>query len=308
MRICHDTLTNKGCGSINANWRKQCEHCSLPLDRALIIHDPGEKIRHYRILNVIGYGRFGAVYAAEAIADKSVQIALKETIHNTSLRTFQREFVALRDLEHANLCGYYGTFVERDRGYLVMELIPGQSLQDILLRQPEVVPGQRTPLPQALVIDQYARQLCAVLDYLHSRERPVLHRDIKPANIRITPDGVIKLVDFGLLKLVGEETHPDISGIGTIPYAPPEQHGGGGQRTDQRSDVYSLCATLYHLLTGVAPLPAIERLTHKPDPLVPIQQLNPAVAPHIARAIIKGMHLSRRMRFESIQELYHELF
>lgn len=307
MRICYDVLTTRGCGTANGDQNETCSHCAMPLDNALVLHNPGDRVRHYRITRVIGYGRFGAVYEAVAIIDSSVRIALKETLHPDSVSSFRREFESLKHLKHTNLCPYYGTFVQQGRGYLVMELIPGQSLQDVLNQRGVIGEQRRLPLPETLVIGSYAMQLCDALAYLHGQQPPIIHRDIKPANIRVTPQGVIKLVDFGLLKHMGDETHPDIRGIGTVPYAPPEQYGGGNWHTDQRSDIYSLCATLYHLLTGVEPPPAAQRLSASADPLQLPRALNETISPHVSDAIIQGMSLSKKGRFANVELLRHAL-
>lgn len=300
MRICSDIQTGKGCGAANLDDAETCRVCGMPLDQAARIYNPGNRVRHYTIKKVIGYGKFGAVYYAQAIIDPTVTVALKETLHADSTRTFQREFEALRQVDHPNLPHYYGAFTERGRGYLVMDLVPGQNLQDIIGKRALLPDGRREPLPEPLVVGCYGVQLCEALRYLHGQEQPILHRDIKPANIRITPEGLIKLVDFGLLKHAGTETHPDIRGIGTAPYAPPEQYSSSGNYTDQRSDIYSLCATLYHMLTGKAPPPASQRLGKVPDPLLPPRHYIPNLSAHVSDAIMIGLNLSKQDRYADI--------
>jgi serine/threonine protein kinase len=271
----------------------------MPLANTPRIYNPGERVRHYTIVSVIGFGKFGAVYEARAILDPTVCVALKETLHSNSTQIFRREFEALRQMQHPNLPHYYGSFVERKRGYLVMDLVPGQNLHDVLSQQPLLPDGYREPLPESLVMS-YAVQLCEALRYLHGQETPILHRDIKPANIRVTPNGLVKLVDFGLLKYAGKETHPDIRGIGTVPYAPPEQYTSSGNYTDQRSDIYSLSATLYHMLTGHEPPPASARIGKRPDPLLPPRYYVPELSPHVCDAIMIGMNLSKQDRYPDI--------
>ncbi len=294
MRICANVINGSGCGSYNPDTARECQHCKASLQHALRTLNPGSRVRHYSILRIIGYGRFGTVYEAVSPADPTRRLALKETLHPANTSSFQREYDVLRHLDHPNLCRYYNLFVEQTRGYLVMELIPGLSLQEMLKRQ--------SPLPADLVLGEYLPQLGAALEYLHSQPTPILHRDIKPANIRITPDGVVKLVDFGLLKRLHDETHPDIRGMGTAAYAPPEQYGGG-RNTDQRSDLYALAATLYHLLTGTLPPPATERLGMTPDPLQPAHQVNPQIAPRIAEVLQTALNLRRNDRFNTVREL-----
>ena len=112
------------------------------------------------------------------------------------------------------------------------------------------------PLPEKPVLI-WADQVLDALDYLHSQPRPIIHRDIKPGNIILTPQGKVKLVDFGLVKLydpTNPRTATAMKGMGTPEYTPLEQYAGGAGHTDARSDIYALGATLYHLLTGVIPV------------------------------------------------------
>lgn len=300
MRICYDLRTGTGCGAINPDQAGQCRTCALPLETALRVCNVGDPVRQYRIVRVIGYGKFGAVYQAQTAADQPLTVALKETLHPGSTHLFQREFEVLRQVQHPNLPRYYEAFVEQQRGYLVMDLVPGQCLQDVLSKRNTLKPGQKEPLPESLVVGCYALQLCAALRHLHEQEPPILHRDIKPANIRITPDGLIKLVDFGLVKHAGKKTSLDIRGIGTAPYAPPEQYSSSGDHTDQRSDIYSLSATLYHLITGIAPPAASDRLHATSDPLQPPLHYVPDLSPHISDALMVGLSLLKRDRYDDI--------
>ncbi len=261
------------------------------------IHQPGDFIGHYTILNVIGYGAFGAVYEAQDTLNPSVHVAIKETLKANTSRLFEREFAALRQTQHPNLPRYYETFTVGDRAYLAMDFVPGQNLLEMLKKRPRLADGRRRPLPESLVIRGYAVQLCSVLNYLHSQPEPILHRDIKPANVRVTPSGLLKLVDFGLLKYAGDETHPEIRGLGTASYAPLEQYSSNGILTDQRSDIYSLSAMLYHLLTGKTPIPVIHRISRAPDPLLPPLAYVPELAPHVSDAIMIGLSLSKQDRY-----------
>jgi WD40 repeat protein len=307
MRICCDVRTGNGCGTTNRDEARVCRACGRQLDAALQLYNPGEQVQQYQIVTIIGYGKFGAVYEAQALARPSLTVALKETLHPDSIRTFWREFAALRRVEHRNLPRYYDAFIEGERGYLVMELVPGRNLQDVLNQQPELIDGRSEPLPESLVIGSYAAQLCDALHYLHTLTPPVLHRDIKPANIRVTPDGVIKLVDFGLLKYEGDETHVDIRGIGTAPYSPLEQYASSGQYTDQRSDIYSLSAVLYHMLTGQVPMSASVRRSKASDPLPPPDFYVSSISPQVSDALMRGMSLDKQERYADVVSLKREL-
>jgi serine/threonine protein kinase len=283
--------TGSGCNAENRNDAHYCLQCGMRLRFALELHDPGAVIAPYRVLRVIGHGSFGAIYAAEDVRQPHRLVALKETFDSCSIGLFQKEFAALSRLQHCNLPRYDEMFVRQDNGYLAMELVPGQSLQDILDQNPG-------PLPESQVLG-YALQLCDVLSYLHSRQPPILHRDIKPANIRLTPEGRIKLVDFGLLKQGVQQTRMTIRGVGTPAYAPIEQYGHDCQSTVPQSDIYSLGATLYHMLTGQEPPPAPNRLGAN-DPLVHPQRYSPSLSKPVADALLTALKLFPQERHPDV--------
>lgn len=291
MKICHDQRNGTGCGSTNADSAQRCGQCGRPLNYALRLLNPGSSVNGYQIIRTIGHGGFGAVYEAQNIIPDPSTVALKETFNTDFITSFQGEFAVLRHLHHDNLPQYYATFVADENGYLVMELIPGQSLQEIQAQT------SGRPLRESQVLG-YAVQLCGVLTYLHRQSPPIIHRDIKPDNIRLTPDGLIKLVDFGLLKQGTGTTASSRRGL-TLAYAPIEQYGGQAEGTDARSDIYSLGATLYHLLTGQPPLPSTQRLAANDDPLPTPQTINPRITPHVSQAIMTAMALTRDRRFPS---------
>lgn len=254
----------------------------------------------YRIVRLIGHGGFGAVYEAENLR-QGLRVALKETFESGSIRSLQDEFTILRGLHHSNLPHYYEIFEFQGNGYLVMELVPGQSLEEVLDSQP----GQPLLESQAL---GYAMQVCDALTYLHSQNPPIIHRDIKPANIRLTPAGLVKLVDFGLVKQATGITPTSLRGLGTPGYAPIEQYGKiSGQHTDARSDVYALGATLYHLLTGQVPTPALDRLSMNPDPLIPVRQLNPQISLQVANAVNKATQILQKDRYADVTTMKQAL-
>lgn len=295
MLICRDQRNGTGCGAQNADDVEICAQCGRSLRYALALRNAGDRVGSFRIMRLIGHGGFGAVYEVEVIQRPAVHVTLKETFDTESIRSFEREFEVLRQLQHDNLPRYFQVFEANGSGFLVMELVPGQSLDDILRRQPG-------PVLEKLVL-QYADQLCDVLSYLHSQNPPIMHRDIKPANIRLTPEGLIKLVDFGLLKQGTETTRTNHQRAGTLSYAPLEQWIGG---TDQRSDIYGLGATLYHLATGTAPPPAGARSSGT-DPLVAPRELNSRISAPFSQAILTAMHMDRDQRFASAGAFHQEL-
>jgi serine/threonine protein kinase/thiol-disulfide isomerase/thioredoxin len=250
----------------------------------------------------LGQGGMGAVY--EVIDQRvSCLVALKETLVGSSpgaRQAFQREAALLANLRHAALPKVMDYFGEGEREFLVMEFISGHDLAELLLRD-----GQ---FPQEQVV-RWAIELLRLLEYLHTREPPILHRDIKPANLKLTKQGEIFLLDFGLAKgVAGQmntmESSKSVAGYTPL-YAPLEQILGQG--TDPRSDLYSLGATLYHVLTGQAPASAAARFdaveNDRPDPLRPANQLDFRIASEVAGCIQNAMALSRKDRPSNAGEM-----
>ena len=247
----------------------------------------------YRILSELGRGGYGAVYRAWDI-HLNKAIALKENLDATpdAQRQFGREASILAQLSHPNLVRVTDHFAISGEGqYLVMDYVEGEDIEALIKRQGTI------PLDQALA---WCTQVMDALEYLHSRQPQVLHRDIKPANIRITPDGHALLVDFGLVKIYVPEIPTTHGARGVSPgYAPPEQYGKG--KTDVRSDLYSLSATLYHMLTGQKPLESVLRSPERP--VTPAHLLVQQIPYHISMAIQTGMAIEPDQRYRSIQEL-----
>lgn len=288
MIICLDQRTGRGCGAENPDGAERCGRCGQSLRYALHLHNPGTQVHQYHIMRIIGYGSFGAVYQAEDTRQPGVVVALKEAFNPDDILGFQRELDALQHIRHPNLPAYHEAFEANENGYLVMEFVPGQSLEDVQAKQ-------QGPLLESQVLG-YALQICDVLHHLHSQQPPIIHRDIKPANIRLTPEGLIKLVDFGLLKLGSQQT-ASITRGGTPLYAALEQWSGG---TDARSDVYGLGATLYHLMTGKVPIAPADRVVDALDPLPLPRQVNPQLSSHVADAIARAMSLFQKDRYPDI--------
>jgi serine/threonine-protein kinase len=162
-------------------------------------------------------------------------------------------------------------------------------------------------LPEQDVLD-WANQLADALSYLHNQNPPILHRDIKPGNLKVTPSNLLKLVDFGLVKLAapGEVTITILQGRGTALYTPLEQYGGDSSHTDTRSDVYSFGTTLYHILTNTPPVDARERFLH-PESLTNPRQINPSISPRTERAILWAIGLHPNERPQTVEEFRQAL-
>jgi len=256
----------------------------------------------YEIVSVVGQGGMGAVYRAEDLRLEGRVCAVKEVRPDPdatpdaleqSREQFYREATTLARLDHPNLPKVSDTFHEKNREYLVMDFVEGQDLRQAV----EEKRKKGEFLDEHRVL-RWTHQLCDALSYLHSRNPPVLHRDIKPSNIKLTPTGLIKLVDFGLVKLLATDqarTVTILQGRGTAAYTPLEQYGGDTGHTDVRSDIYSLGATLYHLLTNQPPPDAKQRFLD-PDVLTPPSVHNPHISPSVERAILAAisMHPSDR--------------
>jgi serine/threonine protein kinase len=265
----------------------------------------------YEIVDLVGQGGMGAVYKAEDLRLRGRICAVKEVLpeligapgrdtDGQAHDQFYREASTLARLDHPNLPKVSDFFSQDGREYLVMDFVPGQDLRQLI----EEARRHDTFLDEEIVLD-WGAQLCDALTYLHTQDPPVLHRDIKPSNIKLAPRGVLKLVDFGLVKLLQPDesrTITVVQGRGTLAYTPLEQYGGDTGHTDVRTDIYSLGATLYHLLTGQPPADAKLRFL-RPGSLKPPRDLNPRVSVWVERAILAAMAQHPDDRPASAEEL-----
>ena len=260
----------------------------------------------YRIVRQLGQGGMGAVY--EAIDQRlDTTVALKETLFSEERlrKQFEREARLLARLHHPALPRVSDHFSEGDGQFLVMQFIPGDDLSEMMNRK-------RGPFPANQVLT-WADQLLDALDYLHTQDPQIVHRDIKPQNLKLTSRGQIILLDFGLAKGQAGEisrvtTAASIFGY-TPNYAPLEQIQGLG--TDSRSDLYSLAATLYHLMTGVKPPDALTRaaavVNGQSDPLLKASESNSEISSDVDEVLAKAMAQNREQRYATAAEMRRAL-
>jgi len=256
--------------------------------------DPGTILNNrYRIAKQIGKGGFGAVYRAWDL-NLNKSCALKENLETSpeAQKQFFREAEILANLKHPNLPRVTDHFTIPNQGqYLVMDYIEGENL-DTLIKQS----GGQLQEEQAIQIIQ---QVSSAVSYMHEQKPPIIHRDIKPGNIIITPNGQALLVDFGIVKIFNTQLSTTLGARAYSPgYSPPEQYGQGG--TDTRSDVYSLGATMYTLLTGQLPPDSIQRTTGKT--LIKPRTTNPTISTEVENTVLRAMELSASNRFMNATE------
>ncbi|HKI53701.1 MAG TPA: protein kinase [Anaerolineales bacterium] len=264
----------------------------MTLERGYLLH------KRYRIVEILGQGGMGSVYRA-VDENLGVDVAVKENLFTTDeyARQFRLEAVILANLRHPNLPRVTDHFVIGDQGqYLVMDYIEGEDLRQRMERQGNITEDEAILLGAAM---------CDALVYLHTRKPPILHRDLKPGNVKITSEGHIFLVDFGLAKVLhGSQATTTGARAMTPGYSPPEQYGTA--RTDPRTDIYSLGATLYASLTGIIPEDGLARAMDNTQ-LTPLRKRNTKISRRLAAAIEKAMGIDPGDRFQNAEEFKRAL-
>lgn len=249
----------------------------------------------YKVLNKVGQGGMSVVYLAmneRANKQWAIKEIRKDGVSNYEVvkQNLIAETDILKRLNHSNLPSIIDVIDCEDTFLIVMDYIEGNPLSDSLKNE-----GAQ---PQEKVI-KWAKQICDVLGYLHSRQPPIIYRDMKPSNIMLKPDGNIMIIDFGTAREYKSASLADTTCLGTQGYAAPEQFGGQGQ-TDGRTDIYCLGATLYHLITGHNPcMPPYE--------MYPIRQWNPSLSSGLEEIIQKCTQKNPNDRYQSCAELMYAL-
>ncbi len=247
----------------------------------------------YRIESILGQGGMGAVYRAMD-EHLDVPVAIKENLFLSEeyVRQFYREATILAKLRNENLPSVRDYFFIKGQGqYLIMDYIAGEDLRQRI---------ERVGLLPEMDVAIIGVEICNALNYLHSLNPPIIHRDIKPGNIKISPQGEIILVDFGLAKFFLDNQATTTGARAMTPgFSPPEQYGTA--RTDERSDIYSLGATLYAAITGKIPEDGLSRATNKAG-LSPLKTIRPKLDSRLAQTIERALSIEPEDRFQSAEE------
>lgn len=277
--------------------------------------------RKFKIVQVLGEGGMGTVYKVEQIDRPGRFWAVKELLispntsedeRKTAIERFNKEIDLLYDLKHPRIPSLGVNFQEHGNYYFLMEFVPGRSLEKIL-------ETTNAPLEEEKVV-KWMMQVCEALAYIHSRVPPIILRDLKPGNVMVTPDDNVQMIDFGIARRFDPSKRTNTENLGTISYASPEHLGSitaPGQRrsaknpgrlvqTDARSDIYSLGATMYHLLTNHEPdpitTPTPGSLLGKNPRLRTISVAGRTICP-VEQVIIKAMQQEPAQRFQNAEAM-----
>ncbi len=255
----------------------------------------------YRIVSILGEGGMGKVYEVEDLrlnnrktALKAIRLSSRDTSKNRqNLKTFQQESKLLSSLKHPGIPGIYDSFSDDDTAYLAMEFIDGQNLESVIAASEGGIPEEK--------VIQWGIETAEILKHLHHHKPPIIFRDLKPANIILTEDSRLKLVDFGIAKsLVTEKKSTALMTKGTLGYASPEQFDSD-QRTDERSDIYSLGACLHHLATGEDPR------NRPPFSFKPVRKIRENLSVSIDNIISKCLQPDIIDRYQTIDQVLRDL-
>ncbi len=271
--------------------------------------EPGTLLNgRYEIVRRIGGGGMGAVYLAKdrhlgdapRAVKEMIETHLDESQHEKAVGDFKRESLLLTSLEHSSIPTIYDYFYDEQAGrfYLVMKYISGGDFASRLRNAPGGRLDEKT-------VTIWSMEVADVLDYLHNRRpRPIIYRDLKPANLMIDGNsGRVMLIDFGIARWVNKQEEKGVTAVGTMGYAPPELFSG---KVEPRSDIYSLGATMFHLLTGSDPQDnplLIFDFTKNPRP----RQINPAISTEMERILMRAVEYKPEGRFRSAAEMRESL-
>jgi len=251
----------------------------------------------YKILRRLGGKELSNLYIAQDLLKNKywvikelINAFTSETQRAEAIQQFQFEARLLINLEHPQLPRIEDFFEDDKKNYLVMEYIEGKLLEKYISE----IPG----FMEEAEIRKIGIDICEVLEYLHSQNPPVIFRDLKPSNIMLDINSDIRLIDFGIARFYEPKKAKDTTPLGTPGYSPPEQYGRG--QTSPASDIYSLGATLYYLLSGIDPA---EFNFNFP----PIKKLNKKFCPHLDQIIATCLNLDPRERYKNAQEVKEKL-
>lgn len=289
------------CSLSNPDTSRFCARCGQPLASSATGQLSPQAILagRYIIVRLLGQGGMGAVYLASdnripgkvwAVKEMSDAALLDPAEKLAAIRAFESEANLLANLDHPNIPKVVDYFAEGGKYFLVMDFVPGKTLEAMMEER-------RVPFPEQQVAE-WGTQLCDVLSYLHSRQPPVIFRDLKPGNIILHPDGTLKLIDFGIARLFKAGRSADTVAIGTPGFAAPEQHGRA--QTDARSDLYSLGVLLHHLATGHDP-------SSDPFNLPAARRLNPQLSMHFDEVVARATALQAQSRFQTASAMRQAL-
>lgn len=304
---CPNCFTTAFFTAIEAN-NYACANPNCVLSERLVVHsernvkgqatkiygwvlEPGELLHgKYEIIRLLGKGGYGATYEARYREMLKQTFAIKET---PRLYCDDEEDEFLLNLNHPGIPKLYERFNAGDLHYIIMEFIEGENLQELIHNRP------RSGLEPLIL--KIAEQVCDVLAYIHAEN--VIHRDLKPENILVRRNGSVAIVDFGIAKrfVPGVQTR-HLARAASQFYSPPEQYDTGKGVTDPRSDIYSLGAILYFLLTGREPIDASNRKFSEPLSPLP-SQINPAISRRLEEVVIRAMSMKASDRYTSIGEM-----